>query len=145
MWKIAVYFSAHTLSAIVLPRFGCSGDGTEKKQGKPNLSEQKLAQLCIKNETLQNTINELINEAVEKKTKVFIEEIKILKKEVKDIETSQDFTSSKHDNLKKEYDSQLNTNQKQKEDLKCANEKLAKLEKNFHRGSSKHRKFGAIR
>ena len=51
-----------------------------------------------------------------------------MKKEVKDIEASQDFISSKYDNLKKEYDNLLNTNQKQKEVLKCANEKLAKLE-----------------
>ena len=49
---------------------------TEKKQGKPNLNEQKFVQLCAKSEILPNTKNELINDAVEKKTKVFIEEIK---------------------------------------------------------------------
>ena len=53
-----------------------------------------------------------------------------MKKEVEDNEASEDFISSKYDDLKKEYDCLLNTNQKQKEVLKCAKEKLAKLEKN---------------
>ena len=102
---------------------------TEKKQGKSNLNKQKFVQLCTKSEILPNTKNELINDTVEKKTKVFIEEIKTLKKEVEDNEASEDFISSKYDNLKKEYDCLLNTNQKQKKVLKCAKENLAKLEK----------------
>ena len=45
-----------------------SQEKSEKKQGKSNLNEKQVLQLCIKSETLRNTINELINEAVEKKT-----------------------------------------------------------------------------
>ena len=50
-----------------------------------------LYSFVSKNETLRNSINKLINEVVEKKTKVLIKEIETLKKEVKDIEASKDF------------------------------------------------------
>ena len=70
---------------------------------KQNLSEDKLIQLWIKSELLQNIIMKSVKEAVDEKFKAYAEEKKNLLQEIQDIQKSQKFISEKYDNLQRVF------------------------------------------
>ena len=108
----------------------------ELKSARKGLNEEKLVQLCLKNELLHNTISELIQEAVDKKVPTLTETVKLLKNEVKEIEASLEFISAKYEDLKDNHDKLLKSYHKQGEELKSANAELENLEKDLVKDST---------
>ena len=71
----------------------------------------------------------MVSEAVKTKLKAYTDEIAELKTKVADIEESQNFISSKYDELKKDYDTLAKAHRKQKDDLNSANKKIAEIKR----------------
>ena len=90
---------------------------TEKQQGKPNLHEQKFIQLfCIESETLQNSINELTNETVEKKSMLLLKRSKLWKRKYKVFRhnknlLAENMTAQQKNNMKPDW-TPIKTNRK---------------------------------
>ena len=99
-------------------------------KSKQNLSEDKLIQLCIKSELLQNVTKKSVKEAVDEKFKAYAEKKKNLLQEIQDIQKSQKFFSEKYDNLQRQNSKLAKAHDVPNQELKSANLKLTEMKRN---------------